>query len=402
MATQHSPGYREFVVLMAAMTALDAASIDSMVPALAQIGEDLQLHSANHRQWIINALFLGFGVGVFMYGFIADSIGRRKPTLFAFGIYALGTVICMQSSSMTEMVIGRGFQGFGAAGPYVLAITIIRDTYTGRKMAKVMSLVQMIFIGIPIVAPFAGQLVLLFAGWRSIFTALLFFGILTASWFWLRQPETLSPTDRLPLSVEKVWQNTLEVLRRKQTRSYLISMALATGAFIAYLSTAQQVFQDIYNTGTRFPIVFASLATAIGLSSWLNSRWVEALGMSRLLNRALAGVTVASIGYLILSNAWAETPPLWFYMMYLSTVMFCYGLIFGNLTSLALEPMGHIAGAASSVVNSFSMFGAIAISVLIGSTLNTSVLPVVIGFGTCCLTAWLLLRSIKRPVKDGL
>ncbi len=384
---------------MAAMAALDAFSIDSMVPALAQIDADLEMASANQRQWIVTSLFLGFAIGVFLYGFVADSIGRRKPTLVAFCIFAVGTLICIQADSITWMLVGRVCQGAGAAGPYVLSIAIVRDAYEGRKMARVMSLIMMIFIGVPIVAPFIGQLVLLVASWRGIFWVLFVYGAVIALWFWWRQPETLDKEKRVPVRLGTMISNTREVLAHPQTRAYTIAIALAGGAFIAYLSTAQQVFQEIYQTGIKFPIVFASLASTIGLSSWLNSRWVERLGMACLLNRAFMVVAAVSLCYLIGSMFWQNTPPLWFYYAYLAVVLFCYGLIFGNLTSLALEPMGHIAGAASSVVNSLSTLGAISVAAIIGMNLRSSVTPVVAGFGIACLLAWLLVKDIDRPVR---
>lgn len=383
---------------MAAMTALDALSIDSMIPALAQIDADLGMSNPNQRQWIVTSLFFGFALGVLVFGFVADAIGRRAPVMCAFAIFVVGTLICMQSTNLGWMLAGRVCQGVGASGPYVLSIAIVRDTYQGRKMARVMSLVMMVFIGAPIVAPFIGQLVLMVAGWRSIFGVLLAFCVAIALWFWRRQPETLAVEKRVPLKLKSIASNACEVLGNRQSRTYTIAMALAGGAFIAYLSTAQQIFQEIYQTGNSFPAVFASLASTIGLSSWLNSRWVETLGMARLLGRALLMVFCFSVLYLIGSLLWSATPPFWFYYLYLAGVIFSYGLIFSNLTSLALEPMGHIAGAASSVVNSVGTIGSLIVAATIGANLHNSVTPVVVGFGLACLLAWLLVRKIDRPV----
>ena len=392
------PGYWEFVILMAAMTALDALSIDSMMPALAQIHIDLQMATANHRQWIITTLFLGFSVGVLIFGFVADSIGRRIPTLSAFGLYAIGTVICMQADSLSVMLLGRACQGFGAAGPYVLAIAIVRDAYHGRRMARVMSLIMMVFIGAPIVAPFMGQLVLMLAGWRTIFAVLLSYSVIIALWFWWRQPETLRAENRIPIKPSVVWSNAVEVLSHTHTRAYTFAMALAGGAFIAYLSTAQQIFQDIYQTGNRFPLVFASLASTVALSSWINSRLVGKLGMAHLLGYALLGVSAVSLVFLMVSFLVQGLLPFWIYYLYLAVVIFCYGLIFGNLTSLALEPMGHIAGAASSIVNSAGTIGSIVVASIIGMSLRETVIPLVTGFGIACFAAWWLVKALRRPV----
>ncbi len=383
---------------MAAMTALDALSIDSMIPALSQIDVDLGMSNPNQRQWIVTSLFFGFAIGVLIFGFVADAIGRRKPVMCSFAIFVVGSLICMQSTSLSWMLAGRICQGFGASGPYVLSIAIVRDAYQGRKMARIMSLVMMVFIGVPIVAPFMGQLVLIVASWRSIFGVLLSYSVVIALWFWLRQPESLSIEKRVPLKIKSVLSNAREVLSNRQVRTYTAAMALAGGAFIAYLSTAQQIFQEIHQIGIEFPAVFASLASTIGLSSWLNSRWVESLGMARLLGRALLMVFCASVLYLIGSLAWPAMPPFWFYYVYLAVVIFCYGLIFSNLTSLALEPLGHIAGAASSVVNSAATIGSLLVAASIGGNLNETVTPLVVGFGVTCLLAWLLVSKIDRAV----
>lgn len=377
---------------MAAMSALDAFSIDGMLPALDQIGSDLGVLVVNQRQYVITSLFLGFSIGVLVYGFAADRFGRRPPVLAGFAIYCVGSLACIFAGSFGMLLLGRVLQGIGAAGPYVLAIAIVRDSYKGREMARLLSLIMMVFIGVPMIAPFVGQGVLLVAGWRSIFGVLFLFGFCTMIWFWLRQAETMLPENSQELSLEKIRSSVTEILTHPVSLRYLIIMGLLAGAFIAYLSTAQQVFQNMYQLGTRFPLYFASLAAVFGCASYINSRLVESWGATRLVRMGLVIITVASVCYALVYRDLTVLPPLPVHLAYIATIMFCFAFLFGNVTSLAMEPMGHIAGSASSVINSLSTMIAIGIATIIGSFIDSTAHPVVAGFGILSLFALLLAR----------
>ncbi len=381
---------------MAAMSALDAFSIDAMLPALDQIGADLNVVVENQRQYVITALFLGFSIGVFFYGFIADRIGRRAPVLFGFVMYCIGSAACIFADSYSMMLVGRVLQGVGAAGPYVLAIAIVRDSYEGEEMARMMSLIMMVFIGVPMIAPFVGQGILLVSGWRSIFIALALFAVLTGIWFWQRQPETLPANVRTTLDARQVKQSMAEVLTHPVSRYYLLTIGLLAGAFIAYLSTAQQIFQDMYGLGTRFPIVFASLAAMFGIGSFINSRVVEKTGAVTMVKLAICLIIAASVVYLLMYHTMHALPPLHVHVAYNGVVVFCFAFLFGNTTSIAMEPMGHIAGAASSVINSLSTIIAIAVATLIGSQLTDTGHPIVIGYLVMAIVALALVYTAEQ------
>ena len=198
MNPQVNPGRLEFILLLALMTALDAFAVDAMLPALGQIGADLQLQNDNQRQLIITSLFLGFSLGVLFYGFVSDRYGRRPPVIAGFLIFCVASIICSLSNTIGTLLTGRILQGIGAAGPYVIAVAIVRDRYEGRDMAQIMSLIMMVFIGVPMVAPFIGQQLQHLAGWRSIFVALTIYSVVVLGWFHIRQPETLHPDKRKP------------------------------------------------------------------------------------------------------------------------------------------------------------------------------------------------------------
>ena len=386
---------------MAAMSALDAFSIDAMLPALDQIGTDLELQTANSRQYVIKALFLGFSIGVFFYGFVADWIGRRIPVLFGFAIFCVGSAACIFSQSYMVMLAGRVLQGVGAAGPYVLAIAIVRDSYKGEEMARTLSLIMMVFIGVPMIAPFVGQGFLLLFGWRSIFIALAVFALLTMLWFWLRQPETLDKADRTSLSAATFRHSITQVVTHPVTCRYLLIIGLLAGAFIAYLSTAQQIFQDMYGLGTRFPIVFASLAATLGVGSFINARLVEKFGAVTMVKAATGLIILSSVLYILVYHNLNELPPLKVHVIYNGIVAFCFAFLFGNTTSIAMEPMGHIAGAASSVLNSLSTIIAIIVATVIGSQLNQTGHPIVIGYLIAASVALLLVVTTRYHNTDS-
>ena len=381
---------------MACMVALDAFSIDAMLPALAQIAQDLDVAQDNHRQYIITSIFLGFLVGVFVFGFIADSFGRRNPAMLGFALHIIGSAVCMYSNSFAELLLGRVLQGMGAAGPYVLSTVIIRDQFEGRAMARILSLVMMVFICVPMVAPFIGQSVMHLAGWRSIFGALLIFSVIVLIWFACRQQETLKPSNRKAFSAAQVKLAVKAVFSNNQSFRYLVCLGVMLGAFITYLSTGQQIFQVIFQLGDLFPVVFASLAACFGVGSFVNSRSVVRLGSKRLIHYALTAIVLVSVIFLVEYYLANEGVPLWFYIVYLAVVVFSFAFLFSNFTALALEPLGEIAGAASSIINSSSTAIAIVIAALVGAQLNTTVLPVVFGFGGLGLFAWCLnYRALK-------
>jgi DHA1 family bicyclomycin/chloramphenicol resistance-like MFS transporter len=394
------PGRVEFIALMAAMSALDAFSIDSMLPALGQISSDLNITVDNQRQYVITLLFAGFSVGVLLYGFVADQIGRRLPTLAGFAIYCIGSLVCIFAESFSVLLIGRALQGLGAAGPYVLAMAIVRDRYSGDNMAQILSLIMMVFIGVPMIAPFVGQGILLLTGWRGIFVCLMLFALVSMLWFWVRMPETLASDNRTRVNIGNIRFAFAQVLGTRRSCSYLFAMGAIFGAFLAYLGTSQQVFQEIYSLGQWFPLVFASLATTFGIASWVNSRLVVTFGAQTLVIRTLATLTLLSMVYGATSVFW-DNPPLWSHILYIATIMSGCALLFGNMTTLALEPMGHIAGAASSVVNAGGSLIAIPVATLIGAQLSDNAYPVAIGFAICNLIALLLcLYDARRPLTD--
>jgi DHA1 family bicyclomycin/chloramphenicol resistance-like MFS transporter len=391
-----SPGFAESILLMSLLISLTALSIDTMLPALPEIGRDLGVQYANDVQLIISMLILGLSIGQLVFGPLSDSMGR-KPVLFAgVMIFIFGCALCLLSSGFMVMLIGRIVQGIGVAGPRSIVLALIRDQYEGRSMARMMSSIMSVFIMIPAVAPSIGQGILMVASWRAIFGSLLCLALFALAWFVWRQPETLLSQYRIPFSFKQIARAFLEVCTNRIALGYTIVAGFVFGAFLGYLNSAQQIFQEIYGLGSQFPIFFGILALSIGVASFLNSRIVIRFGMRKLTDRAMKTITVLSMVYLVVVCAMGGVSPLWMLMACLIAVFFCIGILFGNLNSIAMKPMGHIAGTASAVIGSLSSFIAVPISVLIGRCYNGTTLPLIAGFTVLSILSIFIMRRANE------
>ena len=392
------PGPREFIVLMALLTSLEAFAIDAMLPALPDIGADLGA-AGNAPQLVIGALFLGAAFGQFVSGALSDALGRR-PAIFIFiALFLAGSALCMFAESFQGMLAGRVLQGFGAAGPHVVSIAIIRDRYEGRGMARIFSFVMGIFIMVPVIAPGVGQAILFLVDWRGIFGVLAAYGVFLTIWFAARQPETLKPEARVQLSFQGYWAALRSALRIRSLLIYTGAQGLILGAFIGYLSSSQQIFQDTYGQGALFPLYFGSLAVCIGLSGAVNGVLVMRFGMRRLSSAAFVVLAAASFLFWLWASAAGGAPPFWATMAWLAVTVFCVGVGFGNLSALALDPLGDQAGMGATLFGGGSTLIALPIGALIGLSFDGGVGPLAAGFVVAPFAALLLMRLDRGPVR---
>lgn len=386
------PATGEFVALMAVMTSLVALSIDAMLPALPAIGRDLGVAAGNDTQWVITALLAGMALGQLIYGPVSDSTGRKPPVYAGLALFITGCVLSLFAGDFTLMLLGRFLQGLGVAGPRSVAIALIRDLHAGRGMARIMSLIMSVFILVPIAAPALGQAILAVAAWPAIFGFFLVLAVATLAWFAARQPESLPVERRVPFSPRRTARTFGAVLRHRAALGFTLTAGLSSGAFVGYLSSSQQIFQELYGVGTRFALYFAVLAASIGLASVLNGRLVMRAGMLRLSTNALSGLGLLSAGFLVFALSRAGEPPLWSFMAYMMLAFFCVGILFGNLSSLAMEPLGSIAGVGAAVVASGSLTVSAALGAVIGQAYDGTVVPLVAGFAGLSLLSLPLIR----------
>jgi len=384
---ESGPHIGEFIAIMALMTSLVALSIDLMLPALADIGTDLGSPHANANQLVVTMVFAGLAIGQLVYGPLSDSTGRKPAIYLGYAVFGLGSLLTILAANFPMMLAGRLLQGLGVAGPRGVSIALIRDRFAGREMARVMSFMMVVFIVVPIIAPALGQAILLVAAWRTIFVFLLGIGVVSLIWFGIRQPETLAPQRRAPLSVRRMSRALHEVIRNPTVLGYTLMAGTVAAMLQAYLASAQQIFQIQYALGPLFPLFFAINALAIGLASFVNGRLVMRYGMHLLVKMALfalCGLTILFAGTTLVTNG---QPELWMLMAYLIPCFFCMGILFGNMNALAMEPLGHIAGVGAAVVSSLSTFVAIALSAVIGQSYNGTATPLAVGFAILSLMA---------------
>ena len=386
------PSYLEFVILMSMMMSLTALSIDAMLPALPQIGSDLNVQNDNSRQLVISTIFLGLALGQLFFGPLSDNTGR-KPAIYAgYALYIVGALISILAISFPIMLLGRLLQGIGVSAPRAVTLALVRDRFEGRAMARVMSFIMTTFILVPMIAPSMGQVILLYSGWRAIFGSFMLLAIITLAWFALRLPETLAPENRAPFSLGRIISSTREILKTRASLGYTVSAGLVSGAFIGYLNSSQQIFQEQFALGDLFPIFFAVIALSIGVASLLNTRLVIRFGMRFLVRWSLIIIFGLSMIAFLIALLAAGQPPLWLFMTYLMLAFFCVGILFGNQNSLAMEPLGHMAGIGAAVVGSLSTLISMPLGTIIGQSYNGTILPLIVGMAILTGLAILVVR----------
>ncbi|HEX7060730.1 MAG TPA: multidrug effflux MFS transporter [Woeseiaceae bacterium] len=387
-------GFREFVALMAALMAVNALSIDAMLPVLPQIGETLGLATRNEQQWVITAYLLGFGAAQLAYGPLADHFGRKPVLLTGLALYTAFSVLAGFTGSLATMIVARALAGVGAAATRVLTITIIRDFYSGRRMARVMSLTFIVFLAAPIVAPSLGQAIALAAPWQWIFGALAVFGASIALWAARRLPESLHPEDRRTMTPQSVIRGFRVVLSSRLAVGYTLGLSVMLGALFAFINSVQQVFADALGRPAMMPLIFAFIAGWMAVASFLNSRIVERIGTRRVSHTALLGfIGVATVHGLV---AFAGYESVWTFAVLQSAMMFCFGLIGANFNSIAMEPLGHLAGTASSVIGFTTTVAGALIGFYVGQQFDGTVVPLTLGFVVCGVTALGLVAITER------
>ncbi|SDN90555.1 MFS transporter, DHA1 family, bicyclomycin/chloramphenicol resistance protein [Phyllobacterium sp. OV277] len=373
-------GKVEFIGMMAMLMAINALAIDIMLPGLQQIGASLGVTNENHRQYVISAYLLGFSISQLFYGPISDRFGRRKPLLFGLAVYVIAATSAAFVPSFASLLFFRLIQGIGSAATRVITISIVRDVYGGRQMAEVMSLIMMVFMIVPVIAPGTGQAVMIFGDWHLIFIFMAVIAAAVTLWMYIRLPETFDPADQRPFTLKSVAQGFKIVLTNRVALCYTLASAFLFGALFGFINSAQQIYIGIYDLGIWFPVAFASVAITMAFSSFMNSRLVGRFGMRRLSHGALLGFLTISTIWVLLTIFGPYPTPFPLYLVLFALAMFQFGWIGSNFNALAMEPLGHVAGTASSVLGFMGTAGGGAIGALIGQSFDGTTLPLVMGF----------------------
>jgi MFS transporter, DHA1 family, multidrug resistance protein len=386
VSSGHRPmGFPEFVIVIASIMALNPLAMDMMLPALPNIASAFHIAVANRPQMVLSIFLLGFGIGQFVIGPLSDRFGRRPVLLGGMTVYFIASALAIAAPSFETLLLARALQGLGTSATRVIATSIVRDCYAGRRMASVMSLAMMIFIAVPVVAPSFGQAVLLVTQWRGIFIVLMLYGAITLVWSALRMPETLPLSERRSLEIGEVLSAFRQTVTNRQTLGYALAAGGVLGSLFAYVFISQQVFTEIYKLGHYFPLAFAGIAIGAAVAGFLNSKFVGRLGMRVISHGALVGYVAVAATLLIAAKL--QMLPLPLFMALSALMMFSFGLMVANFTALAMEPQGHIAGTASSMYGSITTLLGIGVGMWIGQHFDGTLLPFATGFFLCTLAA---------------
>ncbi len=376
-----TPGFIEFVALIALMMGLTALSIDNLLPAFDPIRDEFALADPNTVQYLVYAYMIGFGVSQIAYGPIADVVGRRPALMTGIGIYAVGCIIAIFAQDFTTLIVARIIQGIGAASARVLSVAIVRDRYEGREMARVMSLTMMVFIIVPVLAPAVGSAVLQVGSWHLIFASMLLLGVLLGGWFYLRMPETLRPEYRHPFSLARIGRGMRMTITSRVAVGYGTAMGLMFGCLMAYVGSSQQIFEtEVYQLGPYFPVAFGGIAAGMSIAALLNARLVRRLGTRRLSHGGICGFAIASAAQVAVALIFDGRPPLLLFSGILACNLFLFSLTVPNFNAMSMEPLGAVAGTASSFIGFYTTLVGALLGLAVGQAFDGTVVPLGTGF----------------------
>jgi DHA1 family bicyclomycin/chloramphenicol resistance-like MFS transporter len=398
--------FREFVLLCACLMAMNALSIDPMLPALPAIGRDLAIAQPNDRQLIISVYFMGLGVGSLLFGVLSDRYGRKRVLGWAMILFILSSMACAAAQSFPMMLIGRASAGFFAGASRVITVGIVRDRFRGDAMARVMSLIFAVFMLIPVMAPSFGQAILWIAPWRWIFWALAIMASLILLWMMARMPETLAPENRMRITVGALLNTVGTILRTRSSIGYMLASGVVMGGLIGFILSVQQIFFDIFKAEHLFPIAFATIAGCMGIGSLVNSRLVSRFGARRLSQGALIAFVLIAIAHLAVILSGQET--IMTFMLLQSMTMITVAFTASNFSAISMEPFSKGAGVASS----FQAFLTTALSATLGSIVGRAfdgtTLPLTMGLLLFGSLSFLIViwaergKLFTRPNNSGL
>ncbi len=394
-------GQLEFIALISLMTSLTAVSIDALLPALYSIGTSLSVGNTLNTQWVISVFIAGMVLGELFFGPLSDAIGRKKSIIVGLVVYCLGTLIAMSSVTLEQMLLGRVIQGVGISGPKIASRALVRDLYRGDEMARIMSLVLMVFILVPMLAPLIGQVVLDFLAWRWIFVLYLLMAAVSGVWLCARQRETLPVKDRIPWCYASLRENARLIVGHRRVMIYTAVAGSVFGAQLLFLSVVPAVFTDVYGVTRQFPMYFAVLALGLGGAAFVNSKVVKRYGMQGMSSLGLLGMLMFASVLLVACVVSDGRPSLAVFMFCLFFTMASFGILFGNLNSLAMQYLGRVAGLGAAIVASVSSAIGVVFAMSLGRLYAETVNVVAVGYLLAAGAGLLLLALVQGTNDDA-
>ncbi|WP_161556162.1 multidrug effflux MFS transporter [Mangrovicoccus ximenensis] len=376
---ESQPSKGEFVALMAMMMATNAFSVDAMLPALSEMGQTLSPENPVRSQLVVIIFMIGMGIGTFFTGPLSDAYGRRPLVIASGAVYMAGAVLAWLAPSLELILAARLIQGLGASGARVVAMAMVRDRFAGRAMAQITSLIITVFMVFPAIAPSIGQAIIWIGGWRSVFLSFVIFSGIVLTWFMLRQPETLAPENRRPIRLPLIRAALIEIVSIPMVRRTVLAMSCCFAMMLTNIASIELVFEEVLHRGAEFPLWFGAAAISSLAAPMLNSRIVMRFGMHRISTIAMTSQAALSGLYLIaLQTGLVPKEMLLPYFLWLVSIFMTMGLSMGNLNAMVMEPLGHVAGIASSLIASISTILGALVAIPAAASFNGTQMPVVL------------------------
>lgn len=405
MTARHDPGHRlgriEFTAFLAMSMALAALGIDLMLPAFGAIREDLGLPAGSTATGgLVTAYFLGLAIGQIVYGPLADRFGRRPTLLIGYAVYGVGALASTLAPSLSILLVARFVWGLGAAGPRVVALAVIRDSFEGERMALAMSFVMAVFILVPVISPTIGAGIAALTHWRWIF-GLSVVAVVGMSIWALRLPETLAVEHRIELRLGRLARAARYVVTERRTVGYTLALTALYAGFTSYLASAELVFGETLGQAARFPLLFGALAAVMGVGMLANARLVGRLGLRRLAHGVLVIYLLAAVGLVATALATAGRPPLWLFMAGMGAMLAAHAVLIPNFNTIAMQPMAPVAGTAAAIIGSVQIAGGSLLGALLDRAFDGTITPLALGFLGYGLLAAVLVVWAERGALFG-
>lgn len=396
---RRSIGGREVIALLAMVMAIVALAVDIILPAFADIRADFGLApDSTAAAGLITTFLLGLAVSQVFYGVLADRFGRKPILYTGIALYIAGALASAFAPDMGWLLAARFVWGAGAAAPRILTLSVLRDIYSGERMARAMSFVMAIFILVPVVAPSLGAVLTNWITWRGAVGFTVVVAVLVGIWT-LRLPETLRPENRLELTRSDVLRAAKVVLTNRITVGYMLAFTALFGSFASYLASSELIFSDVFGLADEFPVIFGALSVVMGVAVFVNGSMVERVGLRRLINLVMIGYLVAAVALNILSFATDGKPPFWLFAVSLAVVFSMHALLIPNMNSAAMIPMASVAGTASAIIGTVATAGGALLGAVIDRAYDGTVAPLSLGFLALGIVAWLLCRSAEAGLR---
>ncbi|OLF08465.1 Bcr/CflA family drug resistance efflux transporter [Actinophytocola xinjiangensis] len=381
------------ILVLGALIALGPLTIDMYLPALPAIADDL-MTTSSAVQLTLTGTLLGLGLGQLIVGPLSDAVGRRLPLIAGTVLHIVSSVLCLVAPNVAVLGVFRLFQGVGAAAAMVVAMAVVRDLFSGRAAATVLSRLMLVMGVAPILAPTLGAAVLLRGSWRGVFAVLAALGVVLVLVAIFLLKETLPPHRRRTGALRPVLATYRSLVLDREFVVLALVAALGMSALFSYVSGSSFVLQDHYGLDQQeFGLVFGIGAIAIIAASQFNVVLLNRLTPARIVLHALSAAVGSGMVLVVLTAT--GTGGLVGFVVPLFVLLGAIGFVLPNAPALALSRHGEAAGTAAALLGATQFGLGAAIAPLVGVLGNNGPAMAITMTGGAAV-GWLALAATLR------